>query len=63
MDQKYENPSSEASFKRSIGPKLHALLLAQPLNDLVPLQFSELPSRQSRTEEGFASASVSDKCS
>ncbi len=48
----------QEDLERPLGPKLRALLLAQPLNQLVPLQFSELPSR--RGTYGSAASSSSD---
>ncbi len=55
-------PAEILSNGRALGPKLRALLLAQPLNELQPLKFSELPSRKpqspvqkmNRTEEKAA---------
>lgn len=36
-----------------LGPCLKALLLAQPLNELQPLRFRELPSRPSASSCSF----------
>jgi hypothetical protein len=44
----YDNvPSQENSAEevRLLGPRLRELLLAQPLNQIKPLEFQELPSR------------------
>ncbi len=44
-------PAEKISSKgRELGPRLKALLLAQPLNELEPLQFRELPSKPSKAE-------------
>ena len=39
-------PEKISSKGRELGPRLKALLLAQPLNELEPLVFRELPSKR-----------------
>lgn len=57
--------TNEANFLsdsgETIGPKLRALLLAQPLNPLRKLEFRELPSRRAAEQPTASSGSQNEQ--